>query len=160
MVGVPETVRKGLRPYRDLFRRDEGFEYVSRYVTGLLVSPNKTLQGIYANQVWPEQKPSRRAMHEAVFEAAWTAEELLPRHRALIAPEHRNRGREVISLDWTLVHHERGPHIYGTTRSYDYGERRMGRFQTTVTAVIANRQLIDGIGVQIQEPSVGKEEET
>jgi hypothetical protein len=160
MVGVPETVRKGLRPYRDLFRREEGFEYVSRYVTGLLVSPNKTLQGIYATQVWPEKKPSRRAMHEAVFEAEWKAEELLPRHRTLIAPEHRNRGREVISLDWTLVHHEHGPHIYGVTKSYDYVERRMGRFQTTVTAVIANRQLIDGIAVQIQEPDVSKEEET
>jgi len=159
MVGVPETVRKGLRPYRDLFRRAEGFEYVSRYVTGLLVSPNKTLQGIYANQVWPEKKPSRRAMQEAVFEAEWKAEELLPRHRALITPEHRNRGREVISLDWTLVHHERGPEIYGVTKSYDYVERRMARFQTTVTAVIANRELIDGIGVQIQEPDVCKEEE-
>lgn len=160
MVGVPETVRKGLRPYRDLFRREEGFEYVSRYMTGLLVSPNKTLQGIYAAQVWPKKKPSRRAMHEAVFEAEWKAEDLLPRHRRLIAPEHRNRGREVISLDWTLVHHEHGPHIYGVTKSYDYVERRMGRFQTTVTAVIANRQLIDGIAVQIQEPAVSQEEET
>jgi hypothetical protein len=159
IVGVPETVRKGLRAYRDLFRRDEGFEYVSRYVTGLLVSPNKTLQGIYASQVWPEQRPSRRAMHEAIFEAEWNAEELLPRHRTLIAPEHRDRGREVISLDWTLVHHERGPEIYGVSKSYDYVERRMARFQTTVTAVIANRQLIDGIGVQIQEPTVCKEEE-
>ena len=159
MVGVPETVRKNLRPYRDLFRRDEGFDYVSRYVTGLLVSPNKTLQGIYAQQVWPEKKPSRRAMHEAVFEADWNGEELLPRHRTLIAPEHRKRGREVISLDWTLVHHERGPEIYGVTKSYDYVERRMARFQTTVTAVIANRQLIDGIEVQIQEPNGCKEEE-
>jgi hypothetical protein len=159
IVGVPETVRKGLRPYRDLFRRAEGFEYVSRYVTGLLVNPNKTLQGIYANQVWSEKKPSRRAMHEAVFEAEWKAEELLPRHRALMAPEHRNRGREVISLDWTLGHHERGPEIYGVSKSYDYVARRMARFQTTVTAVIANRQLIDGIDLQIQEPSVCKEEE-
>jgi hypothetical protein len=159
MVGVPETIRKGLRPYRDLFRRAEGFEYVSRYVTGLIVSPNKTLQGIYANQVWEERQPTRRTMHEAVFEAGWEAEELLPRHRTLIAPEHRGCGREVISLDWTLVHHERGPHIYGVTRSYDYVERRMGRFQTTVTAVIANRQLIDGIDVRIQEPDVSKEEE-
>jgi hypothetical protein len=160
VLGVPETVRKGLRPYRGLFRREEGFEYVSRYVTGLLVNPNKTLQGIYANQVWSEKQPSRRAMHEAVFEAQWNAEELLPRHRALIAPEHRNRGREVISLDWTLVHHERGPEIYGVSKSYDYVARRMARFQTTVTAVIANRQLIDGIGVQIQEPDLSKEEET
>jgi hypothetical protein len=159
MVGVPETLRRGLRPYRDLFGRTEGFEHLSRYVTGLIVSPNKTLQGIYANQVWEGDKPSRRAMHEAVFEAGWEAEELLPRHRAVIAPEHQGRGREVISLDWTLVHHERGPQIYGTTKSYDYVEKRMGRFQTVVTAVIANRQLIDGIDLQIQEPSFCKEEE-
>ena len=149
-----------MRPYRDLFRRSEGFEYVSRYVTGLLVNPNKTSQGIYATQLWEGKKPEYRAMHEAVFEAGWDAEGLLPRHRRLIAPEHRNRGREVISLDWTFVHHERGPHIYGVTKSYDYVDRRMARFQTTITAVIANRQLIDGIGVQIQEPDVCKEEET
>jgi hypothetical protein len=160
MVEVPQTIRQGLRPYRDLFRREEGFAHVSRYVSGLIVSPNKTVQGIYANQVWEGKKPSRRVMHEAVFEAGWDAEELLPRHRRVIAPEHRGRGREVISLDWTLAHHERGPHIYGTARSYDYVEKRMGRFQTVVTAVIANRQLIDGIDLQIQEPSVCKEEET
>jgi hypothetical protein len=123
------------------------------------VSPHKTLQGIYAQQVWEEHKPTRRTMHEAVFEAGWNAEELLPRHRKLIAPEHRNRGREVMSLDWTLVHHDRGPHIYGVTKSYDYVERRMGRFQTTVTAVVANRHLIDGVDVRIQEPDVSKEEE-
>jgi len=160
MVEVPATIRKGLRPYRDLFRRGEGFEHVSRYVTGLIVSPNKTWQGIYADQVWEADKPSRRARHEAVFAAGWEAEELLPRHRALSAPEHRGRGREVMSLDWTLVHHERGPQIYGTTKSYDYVERRMARFQPVVTAVLANRQLIDGIELQIQEPSFGKEEET
>jgi hypothetical protein len=56
-------------------------------------------------------------MHEAVFEAEWNAEELLPRHRRLIAPEHRDRGREVMSLDWRLVHHERGPEIYGVSKS-------------------------------------------
>ena len=159
MVGVPDTLRKGLRPYRDLFRREEGFEHVSRYVSGLIVSPNKTLQGIYAHQVWEEDKPSRRAMHEAVFEAGWDAEELLPRHRWVIAPDHQKRGREVISLDWTLLHHERGPQIYGTTKSYDYVEKRMGRFQTVVTSVIANRHVIDGIDLQIQEPYFCKEEE-
>src|SRR5262249_2013278 len=35
----------------------------------------------------------------------------------------------------------------------------MAQFQTTVTAVIANRQLIDGIEAQIQVPNVCKEEE-
>jgi hypothetical protein len=158
--GVPKTVRRQMRPYRGLFRRSKGFEYVSRYVTGLLVSPNKTSQGIYAAQVWDGDGPSYRARHEAVFEAGWDAKELLPRHRALVAPEHRGRGREVISLDWTLVHHERGPHIYGVTKGYDYVARRMARSQTTGTAVIANRQLIDGIAVEIQEPNRGEEGDT
>jgi hypothetical protein len=36
----------------------------------------------------------------------------------------------------------------------------MGRFQTVGTAVIANRQLIDGIDLRIQKPRVCKEEET
>src|SRR5262249_12392897 len=114
----------------------------------------------YDGQVWEGDKPSRRAMHEAVFEAGWDAEGLLPRHRAVIAPEHQGRGRAVICLDWTLLQHERGPEIYGVSRSYDYVARRMGRFQTVVTAVIASRQMIDGIDLQIQEPSIREAEET
>jgi hypothetical protein len=46
MVEVPQTIRQGLRPYRELFRREEGFAHVSRYVSGLIVRPNKTVQGI------------------------------------------------------------------------------------------------------------------
>src|SRR5215510_15143401 len=105
MVGVPATIRLGMRPYRDLFGRAEGFEHISRYLTGLILSPNKTLQGIYAEQVWEGDKPSRREMHEAVFEAGWDADGLMARRRAVLGPEHGGRGREVISLDWTLVHH-------------------------------------------------------
>jgi hypothetical protein len=30
VVGVPKTVQQQMRPYRDLFRRSEGLEYVSR----------------------------------------------------------------------------------------------------------------------------------
>jgi hypothetical protein len=159
IVGVPKTIQRGLVPYRKLFGRVEGFEHVSRYITGLILSGNKTLQGIYADQVWEGDKPSRRAMHEAVFEAGWDAESLLARHRAVIAPEHQGRGREVICLDWTLLHHERGPEIYGVTKSYDYVARRLGRFQTVVTAVVANRQVIDGLELQVQEPSTQEEEE-
>ena len=46
IVGVPETIRQGLAPYRDVFCREAGFEHISRYVTGLLLSPNQTLQGL------------------------------------------------------------------------------------------------------------------
>lgn len=153
IVEVPEPIRGGLAPYRDVFCREQGFAPSSRYLTGLLLSPNKPLQGIYDLQVWGEEPPSRRAMPEAVFEAGWAAAERLPRPRATIAPEHGGKGREVSGLDWTLLHHERGPEIDGTTKRYDYVARRVGRFQTVVTAVVANRELIDGLAVQVQEPS-------
>jgi hypothetical protein len=158
IIGIPETIAKGLAGFRDLFCRKEGFEHISRYVTGLILSPNKTLQGIYELQVWDRATPSRRAMHAAVFEAGWDSQALIQRHRATVAPDHRGRGREVIGLDWTLAHHERGPHIFGVDQAYDYIQRRPARFQTVVTAVIANRSVIDGLEVIVQEPKALKEE--
>ena len=47
----------------------------------------------------------------------------------------------------------------GYDASLDYVERRMARFQTVVTAVIANRTLVDGLEVRVQEPSVREAEE-
>jgi hypothetical protein len=98
---VPPVVSTLLSQYREVFCREAGFEWVSRYVTGLLVSPNKTLQGIYDLQVFPdcEQPPSRRAMHEAVFEAGWDCDLLTQQHRQLIAPDYRsNTTWKVVSM--------------------------------------------------------------
>jgi len=126
---------------------------VSRYVSGLILSPKKTLQGMYAQQVWPEgEEVTRRAMHAAVFEAGWSSAALMQRHREVIAREHRGHGREVIGGDWTLAHHERGPHIYGVKKAYDYVAKRTSLFQTVITAVVANRELVDGIAVEVQAP--------
>ena len=155
---VPESIRNGMMNYRNVFCRDEGFEHVSRYVTGLVISPNKTLQGIYDIQVWDGKKPSYRAMHGSVFESVWDSGQLMKDHRATVAPDHRGRGREVISLDWTFSHHDRGSEIYGVTKSYDYIEQRWGQFQTVVTAVISNSSLIDGLDAVVQEPNNHKAE--
>ena len=62
MVEVLETIRRGMAEYREVCCRDEGFEPVSRYVAGLVISPNKTVQGIYDAQVYEGEKPSRRAI--------------------------------------------------------------------------------------------------
>ena len=152
-VGVPKTIAKGMSAYRAVFCRAEGFAHVSRYVSGLLLSENKTLQGIYAQQVnVGGDGSSRRAMHAAVFEAGWDREALMQQHRVIVGKAHQGQGREIISLDWTLSHHEDGRNIYGTKRSYDYVNHCMSRFQTVVTAVIANPKQIDGIAVEVQIP--------
>ncbi len=82
----------------------------------------------------------------------------LEKYREIVAPEHRGQGQEVISLDWTLTHHEKGDKIYGVKKQYDYVEGKMSSYQTVVTASIANREIIDGIEVVVQEPNYEKEE--
>ncbi len=157
---VPETIRSGMVNYRDVFCRDEGFDHVSRYVTGLIISPNKTLQGIYDLQYWDGKKPNRRSMHESVFESGWGSDRLIQKHREVLASDHRGCGKEVISLDWTFSHHDRGSEIYGNKKGYDYVEKRTSQFQTLVTAVISNGSMIDGLDVVVQEPNSQQEELT
>jgi len=125
IVGVPETIRRGLAPSRDVCCREAGFAPISRYVTGVLRSPNQTLQGLYDAPVWAsEPAPSRRAMHAAVLEAGWDAEALMPRHRAVMAREHRGRGRAVLRLDGPYAPHERGPKSWGIHKAWDHVEPR------------------------------------
>jgi hypothetical protein len=97
-------------------------------------------------------------MHEAVFEAGWDADALLPLHRPVVAPAHRGRGREVLSRDWTYAHHERGPKIGGVKKAWDHVERRLAQDQTIVTAVMTNRERLDGIEVVVQQPAWHEEE--
>jgi hypothetical protein len=40
IVGVPETIRQGLAPYREVFCREAGFAHIGRYITGLILSPH------------------------------------------------------------------------------------------------------------------------
>jgi hypothetical protein len=160
LVSIPQTLRKHLQPYRAVFCRTAGFAQVSRYLTGLLLSPNKTLQGIHAQWVWPEgEGVKRRAMHAAVFESAgWNCEDLMQRHRQVVAPAHRGRGRAVLSLDWTFAHHPYSENIYGAKAAYDYVNRCWSRYQTVVTAAIANPHRVDGVAVAVQFPNYQREE--
>jgi hypothetical protein len=45
------------------------------------------------------------------------------------------------------------------TQSDEYVERRLARFPTVVTAVVATRTLVEGMEVRVQEPSVRAAEE-
>ncbi len=158
IVEIPQFIQDYLNQYRAKFCRDEGFDHVCLYIVGLILSPNKTVQGIYDNIVWDDKKPSKRAMHEAIFEANWDSNGIMSHHQKIIGDDHKGKGPEVISLDWTFSHHDKGPKIYGTKKLYDYANNKTSLMQTVVTAVIANRDIIDGIDVVVQEPSFIDEE--
>ena len=67
----------------------------------MIISPNKTLTGIYDAQVWEADKPSSRAMHAGVFEANWSSYELMKKHREIMAEKYKGKRKMVISIDWT-----------------------------------------------------------
>lgn len=159
LVGISATTAKFLKSYRPVFSKEAGFKHISRYINGLLISPNKTLQGIYSQLVWNEpEKVSRRAMHEAVFEAGWKHEELMEQHRRVISPIHQGKGREIIALDWTFSYHPYSEKIFAAKEAYDYVNRCWSCYQTVVTASISNSQRVDGIAVEVQYPNYEKEE--
>jgi hypothetical protein len=158
IVEVRRTIAEEMEKYREVFLREKGFEHIKRYVSGLILSANKTLTGIHDVQVWEGEKPTARAMHEAVFEARWSSEELIKKHKEIISEKYKGKGRTVISLDWTQAHHERGTSIYGVTKAYDYVKKRESLFQTVVTAVISNRERLDGLDTVVQQPSKEREE--
>jgi hypothetical protein len=91
-------------------------------------------------------------MPEAGFEAGWAAAALMPRHRAVVAGAHRSRGREVLSLDWTYAHHERGRKMWAVHQAWDHVEPRLASSQTVVTAVVATRGRLEGIEVVVPQP--------
>ena len=92
LVGVPKSIAQSLEKYRELFPREKGFETVSCFITGLILSPNKTLEGIHSQQLWENDRAiKRRAMHHGVFEAGWKSEEIMPKHRERVASEHRGQ---------------------------------------------------------------------
>lgn len=159
LVGIPSTIKTALQAYRSVFCRDAGFSHISRYISGLLLSPNKTLQGIYSQWVWPDgEQVSRRAMHSSVFESGWQTDQLMSTHRQVIAAAHQSQGREVVSLDWTFSHHLYSHKIYGAKPAYDYVNRCWSCYQTVVTAAIANPHRVDGIAVEVQFPNYEQEE--
>ncbi|MEM9507945.1 MAG: hypothetical protein AAGA16_09685, partial [Cyanobacteria bacterium P01_E01_bin.35] len=105
-----------------------------------------------------KEKVSRRAMHEAVFEAGWKQEKLMEQHRRVISPIHQGKGREIIALDWTFSYHPDSEKIFAAKEAYDYVNRCWSCYQTVVTASISNGQRVDGIAVEVQYPNYEKEE--
>lgn len=93
-----------------------------------------------------------------MLEAGWAAAALRPHHRAVSAEAQRGRGREVLSLDGTDAHHERGPQMGGVTKAWDHGDHRLASSPTVMTGVLAKRVRLEGLAGLVQPPTRQEEE--
>ena len=77
LVGIPPTIEVGLAPYRGRFCRTDGFEHVSCYVMGLILSSNKTVMPILLGALMDENpagaEPRKQSQESRVRTAHPTA---------------------------------------------------------------------------------------
>ena len=92
---VPESIKSLMKDYREVFCKDAGFNHICNFITGLIISPNKTLQGIYSLSVNERHQSSRRAMHQSVFESqGWNISDLMKKHREIVSKDHIKKGKK------------------------------------------------------------------
>ena len=156
--GLPATIARGMAGFRALCGRRDGVAPVSRDVSGLVLSPNQTWQGLDARQVWDRDPPSRRARPAAVCEAGGESPAVITRPRVPVARDHHGRGREVISRDGTLAPHARGRRLFGLAWAYADVPRRTARVHPVSTAVGAPRPVMEGLETVGPAPQARHEE--
>lgn len=121
IVEIPGSVRAYCESFRGLFANEPQFLHFQRYVTGLIVSENVTVEGI--NTLFPEgTDPSN--LNRFLTAAPWSAEELNTRRLKLLQKDFRTKWgkRGVVAIDDTLNRHE-GKHFDLIEKIYDSTEQ-------------------------------------
>lgn len=135
IVGHPGVVTANIGRFRKFFT-DAGVRHCQDYLTGLIVSPTVTVNGMTRFLVnGSDQSNLNRFLTHAEWDERAVNEErirLLQDH-----PETRWKKRGAVSIDDTLLHKD-GLHIYGVSKHYDSGEGRYVQAQQLVTTHYAD----------------------
>jgi len=137
LVQIPSIVEKYSTYFKDLFSL-EGFEYFKRFVSGLIVGDNKTIEGINRLFVLSprHQASANKFMNRQNFDI-----EALNTRRIDFMQEHLStsfksipatKGGGVLSIDNSLLSHY-GEHFDGIYRLWDYVNKRYSMAHDLVT---------------------------
>jgi len=122
IVEFPHVVAESLDHFGDLFPNQPQRQHLGEYLTGLIVSPNKTVSGINAEFV---DTTDQSCFNRFLTEAVWDVDELNSRRLELLQedPTTRYCDRGVIALDDVLIDHE-GKLIEDVGWFWDHAEDR------------------------------------
>jgi len=156
IVGIPESIEEGLRPYRDLFSRIESYEHIKEYCTGLVVLEKPSINRLAQCMVGGS---SQSSINKAITMSPWSREEVNGRRLELIGGYHKSKGLTIGILDSTFNHHPRGKEkIYGVYKYWDYVEGRYTYAINIVTGAVSTKERCDGYDYRIYH-RFNKEEE-
>ena len=121
LVELPELVRH-YAPFFESVFSPEAFEQFKRYVSGLIVSENKTVEGI--NRIFVIDVRNQSSLNRLLTESPFSGEGVNRARMALLSslPGTRMKPRGVLSLDDTLLTHY-GKHFEKIAYLYDPTQR-------------------------------------
>ena len=119
IVGYPSVVNCGLSAFREVFSKPQ-LRHFGRYVTGLIVCTNRTVQGI--NDVFLGH-PDQSALNHFLTDSSWSEEELTKTRYMFVVTKlgELGIGGGLLVLDDTISHHV-GKHMEGAGWHYDVSE--------------------------------------
>jgi len=139
LVEVPRFVREYAEGYRALFS-PELYEHFQRYLAGLLISENKTIQAI--NGLFVVQVKDQSSLNRFLTEYHWSATALNERRLELLCSREATRPKRqgVLILDDT--HNEKyGKHFPLLGEWFIPSANRYGRSHNVVTLHYADNQV-------------------
>ena len=139
LVEIPPTVKKYAEGYQDLFSPEQ-FEHFRRYLTGLFVSENKTIQAINGSFVIEVKNQS--SLNRFFTEYAWSATAINERRLELLrqTPATTPKKHAVLIVDDT--HNEKyGEHFPLLGKWFIPSAKRYGFSHNVVTLHYADRKV-------------------
>jgi DDE superfamily endonuclease len=119
---VPQVVAEIVDQFADLFGNEPQRRHFAEYLTGLMVSANKTVSGIQADFV---ETTDQSCLNRFLTRAEWDEQALNERRLELLQsdPSMRYHERGVIALDNVLIDHD-GKCIEDAGWFWDHAEER------------------------------------
>ena len=151
LVEYPEIVRHYAPFFSSVFSK-EAFEEFQRYISGLLVSENKTVEGI--NRIFVIDVRNQSSLNRLLTESPFCVEALNAARLALLwdLPGTQIKPKGVLSLDDTLLTHY-GKHFDQIAYLYDSAEGCYVWAHNLVNLHYSDDQTDYPIGFQLWEPA-------
>ena len=154
LVQIPEVVSRYAPAFSDLFSADT-YEHFQRYVSGLLVSENKTVEGI--NRLFVLDPRDQSSLNRFLTQYVYDETKVNERRLALLqqGPMTRMKAQGPIkgclSLDDTLLHH-RGHHFDQIAQLYDSVNKRYVYAHNLVSLYYSDDQVDYPVYYQLWKP--------
>ena len=121
LLDIPEIVQHYAPYFAEVFS-EEAFLQFQRYVSGLIVSENKTVEGI--NRLFVLDTRNQSSLNRLLTQSRFSVEQLNQARLEMLSslPETKRKARGVLSVDDTLLTHY-GQHFDHIAKLYDSAEQ-------------------------------------